>query len=68
MIQDCYSEYASFTSGGLDWAIENFADSPKLQPELAAFLQSCDLELDANIADFVTVRIGKRPPLRREQN
>ena len=60
MIQDCYSEYATFTSGGLDWAIENFSDNPKLQPELLAFLQSCDLELDANIADFVTVRAGKR--------
>lgn len=60
MLHDCYSEFSSFTSGGLDWAIDNFSDNPKLQPEVAAFLRSCDLELDANIADFVTVRAGKR--------
>jgi len=60
VIKDCHSEYATFTSGGLDWAIENFSNNAKLQPELVAFLQSCDLELDANIADFVTVRAGKR--------
>jgi [citrate (pro-3S)-lyase] ligase len=56
VIQDCYSEYATFTSGGLEWAIDSFSDNPQLQPELADFLKSCDLELDGNIADFVTVR------------
>jgi len=56
VIQDCYSEYASFTSGGLEWAIDSLSDNPQLQPELADFLKSCDLELDGNIADFVTVR------------
>ena len=60
MLHDCYSEFSSFTSGGLDWAIDNFSDNPKLQPEIAEFLRSCDLELDGNIADFVTVRAGKR--------
>ncbi|MDR3371691.1 [citrate (pro-3S)-lyase] ligase [Rhodoferax sp.] len=60
MIQDSFSEYSSFTSGNLDWAIENFSENPKLQPEITEFLQSCDLELDGNLADFVTVREGKR--------
>jgi len=60
VIQDSYSEYSSFTSGDLDWAIESFGDNPKLQPEIAEFLQSCDLELDGNLADFVTVRSGKK--------
>ncbi|HEY8907793.1 MAG TPA: [citrate (pro-3S)-lyase] ligase [Rhodoferax sp.] len=60
MIQDSFSEYSSFTSGNLDWAIENFSESPKLRSEITEFLQSCDLELDGNLADFVTVREGKR--------
>lgn len=60
MIQDSYCEYSSFTSGDLDWAIENFSDHPTLQPEIAAFLQSCDLELDGNLSDFVTVRSAKK--------
>lgn len=59
MIQDAYCEYSSFTSGDLDWAIESFGDNPKLQPEIAEFLRSCDLELDGNLADFVTVRSKK---------
>jgi len=60
VIQDAFSEYTTFTSGDLDWAIENFSENPKLQPEITTFLQSCDLELDGNLADFVTVRSGKQ--------
>ena len=60
MIQDYYCEYSSFTSGDLDWAIENFSDNPKLQSEITTFLQSCDLELDGNLSDFVTVRSAKQ--------
>jgi len=60
VIQDSFSEYSSFTSGNLDWAIENFSESPKLRPEITEFLQSCDLELDGNLADFVTVREEKK--------
>lgn len=60
VIQDYYSEYQSFTSGGLDWAVENFSDNPKLKDEIAEFLRSCDLELDGNITDFVTVRAANK--------
>lgn len=58
MNQDYYSEYSSYSSGGLDWAIENFSETPALREEISEFLRSCDLELDGNISDFVTVRSG----------
>ena len=56
---DIYSEYQSFTSGNLDWAVESFPDSPKLKQQITQFLGQCDLELDDNIVDFVTVRAAK---------
>lgn len=53
---DPYSPYQSFRSGDLEWGVEGLADNPRLGAELADFLHQCDLELDANITDFVTVR------------
>jgi [citrate (pro-3S)-lyase] ligase len=57
---DIYSEYQSFTSGSLDWAVESFQDNPKLRDQIIEFLAQCDLELDDNISDFVTVRAAKQ--------
>jgi [citrate (pro-3S)-lyase] ligase len=54
-----YAEYRSFTSGELDWSVEDVGDDPKLRDEIEAFLRSCDLELDANVTQFVTVRAGR---------
>lgn len=54
-----YSEYRSFTSGELDWAVEDVSESTGLRDEIAAFLGSCGLDLDGNITQFVTVRSGK---------
>jgi [citrate (pro-3S)-lyase] ligase len=54
-----YSEYRSFTSGDLDWSIDDLADEPKLREEIEAFLHSCDLDMDADITQFVTVRSGR---------
>jgi [citrate (pro-3S)-lyase] ligase len=55
-----YSEYRSFTSGELDWAIDDVPEGSPLRDEVAAFLKTCDLDLDGNITQFVTVRSGGR--------
>lgn len=56
-----YSEYRSFTSGDLDWSVDDVDDDdPRVREEIATFLRTCDLELDANITQFVTVRSGRR--------
>ncbi len=58
--QYVYEEYRSFTSGDLVWAVEEFSEASPLRAEIAEFLKSCDLELDGNITDFVTVRSGPK--------
>jgi [citrate (pro-3S)-lyase] ligase len=57
---EIYSEYQSFTSGDLNWSVESLSDSPDLRDQIARFLAQCDLELDQNISDFVTVRAGRQ--------
>lgn len=54
-----YSEYRSFTSGDLDWSVDDIGEDPQVREEIETFLRSCDLELDANITQFVTVRSGR---------
>lgn len=56
---DVYSEYRTHESGGLVWGIDDITGQPRLKDELVALLRSCDLELDGNLADFVTVRAGR---------
>ncbi len=51
-----YDDYRLFKSGDLEWAVEEIGAAPRLRAEIAAFLASCDLELDAQVPDFVTVR------------
>ena len=51
-----YDEYRSFTSGDLVWSVDEVEEGSRLRAEIAEFLQSCDLELDGNITDVVTVR------------
>lgn len=63
MIQDnlpFYSEYQSFSSGDLDWAVEDVSESSKVRDAIAGFLGSCGLDLDGNIVQFVTVRSAGR--------
>jgi [citrate (pro-3S)-lyase] ligase len=51
-----YDEYRSFTSDGLAWSVEAIDDGGGVRDEIVRLLQSCDLELDLNVTDFVTVR------------
>lgn len=55
-----WDEYRLFRSGDLEWAVEEVARAPALREEIAAFLASCGLELDAGVPDFVTVRSGRQ--------
>jgi [citrate (pro-3S)-lyase] ligase len=55
-----YDEYRLFRSGERDWAVEELGSDPALRREIGAFLATCDLALDAQVAEFVTVRSGGR--------
>ena len=55
-----YSEYEPHTSGDLEWAVEELAGRPRLKSEIETFLHSCDLDMDGNIGDFITVRSARQ--------
>lgn len=53
------SEYESFTSGDLEWEFVDISESAALKAEIKTFLATCELDLDENISQFVTVRAGR---------
>lgn len=49
-------EYRASSGDGLAWDVEEATGNPALQGELTRLLALCDLDLDAGVAEVVTVR------------